>query len=252
VTNLATSDYHALQLQYKRRLSRGLQALASYTWSHSIDISSNDTFLNVPGSKLNPEIDRASSNFDVRHSLAAGVTCDLAGPSENNFAGKILRHWSIDALFRTHTALPVNIITGRVLFGVRSAQRPDLIGNVPLYLADSNVAGGRRINRAAFSIPPTTRQGTLGRNALRGFPATQLDLALHRQFSLSERWTMQLRAEFFNIFNHPNFADPESNFNEGALFGQSIMMLGRSLGGLSPLYQIGGPRSIQFALRLQF
>jgi hypothetical protein len=55
-----------------------------------------------------------------------------------------------------------------------------------------------------------------------------------------------------NIFNHPNFADPESNLNEGALFGQSIMMLGRSLGGLNPLYQIGGPRSTQLALRLQF
>jgi Carboxypeptidase regulatory-like domain/TonB dependent receptor len=252
VTNLATSDYHALQLQYKRRLSRGLQALASYTWSHSIDINSNDTFLNFPGSKLNPEIDRASSNFDVRHSLAAGVTYDLAGPSENNFAGKILRHWSIDALFRTHTALPVNITTAKLLFGVRGVQRPDLVSGVPLYLKDTNVAGGRRINRAAFSIPPTTRQGTLGRNALRGFPATQLDFALHRQFSLSERWTVQLRAEFFNIFNHPNFADPESNLNEGALFGQSIMMLGRSLGGLNPLYQIGGPRSTQLALRLQF
>jgi hypothetical protein len=252
VTNLATSDYHALQLQYRRRLSRGLQALASYTWSHSIDISSNDTFLNPPGSKIDPVIDRASSDFDVRHSLSAGVTYDLTGPSENNLAGKLLRHWSLDALFRTRTALPVNIITGRLLSGVRSAQRPDLIAGVPLYLDDPNVAGGRRINRAAFSIPPNTRQGTLGRNALRGFPATQLDLALHRQLSLSERWTLQLRAEFFNVFNHPNFADPESNLNGGALFGQSLMMLGRSLGGLSPLYQIGGPRSTQIALRIQF
>ena len=252
MTNLATSDYQALQLQYKRRLSRGLQALASYTWSHSIDISSNDTFLNLPGSKLNPKLDRGSSDFDVRHSLSAGVTYDLTGPSENDLAGKLLRHWSLDALFRTRTALPVNIITGRLLSGVRSAQRPDLIAGVPLYLDDPNVAGGRRINRAAFSIPPNTCQGTLGRNALHGFPATQLDFALHRQFRLLERWKLQLRAEFFNVFNHPNFADPENNLSEGGLFGQSIMMLGRSLGGLNPLYQTGGPRSTQVALRLQF
>jgi len=254
VTNLATSDYHSLQLQYKRRLSRGLQTLASYTWAHSIDISSNDSFLNLPGSKLDPSKDRGSSDFDVRHLLAAGVTYDLSGPSENKFAAKVLSHWSIDSVFRTRTAFPVNIITDlrRRLFNVFGVQRPDLIVGVPLYLDDPNVAGGRRINRAAFSIPPTTRQGTLDRNALRGFPATQLDLAIHRQFSLGERRKVQLRAEFFNIFNHPNFADPEPNLSEGALFGQSIMMLGRGLGGLNPIYQIGGPRSIQLALKLQF
>jgi hypothetical protein len=253
VTNLATSDYHALQLQYKRRLSRGLQALASYTWSHSIDISSNDTVLNLPGSKLDPKVDRGSSDFDVRHSLSTGITYDLTRSSGNNLIGKILRNWSIDALFRTRTALPVNITTGRRgLFNVAFAQRPDLIQGVPLYINDSNVAGGRRINRAAFLTPPITRQGTLGRNALRGFPATQLDFALHRQFSLTERCTLQLRAEFFNVFNHPNFANPESNLSQGALFGQSIMMLGRGLGGLNPLYQIGGPRSVQLALRMQF
>jgi hypothetical protein len=123
---------------------------------------------------------------------------------------------------------------------------------VPLYINEGNVAGGRRINRAAFSIPPATRQGSLGRNALRGFPATQLDFAIHRQFALTEGMSLQFRAEFFNIFNHPNFADPENNLAMGALFGQSLMMLGHSLGGLNPLYQIGGPRSTQFALRLQF
>lgn len=62
---------------------------------------------------------------------------------------------------------------------------------------------------AVFSIPLPTRQGTLGRNALRGFPVNQLDFALHRQFSLTERWTLQSSAEFFNVFNHPNLAEPE-------------------------------------------
>ena len=80
----------------------------------------------------------------------------------------------------------------------------------------------------------------------------QLDFAIHRQFALTEGMSLQFRAEFFNIFNHPNFADPENNLAMGALFGQSLMMLGHSLGGLNPLYQIGGPRSTQFALRLQF
>ncbi len=251
-TDSATSDYHALQIQYKRRLSRGVQALASYTWSHSIDISSTEGSLNLPGATVDARVDRASSDFDIRHSFSTGVTYDIERTFSNDFVDRVLRNWSLDALFRARSATPVNILTGTRLFGVFGAFRPDLITGIPLYLNDPTVAGSKRINSAAFSIPPPTRQGTLGRNALRGFPVNQLDFAVHRKFALTERWTLQFRAEFFNIFNHPNFADPQSSLGEGALFGQSIMMLGRSLGGLNPLYQIGGPRSIQLALRLQF
>ncbi|HSE97418.1 MAG TPA: TonB-dependent receptor, partial [Blastocatellia bacterium] len=134
--------------------------------------------------------------------------------------------------------------------------RPDLVSGVPLYIDDPSVAGGRRINRAAFVTPPPNQQGTLGRNSLRGFAMSQLDFALRRRFQLTEGLNLQLRADFFNVFNHPNFADPNGSLNNAlfgnALFGQSLQMLGRSLGGLNPLYQIGGPRSIQLALKLQF
>jgi hypothetical protein len=252
ITNLATSDYESMQVQFKRRLSHGFQGLASYTWSHSIDISSNDTSVNLSSVAFNPKIDRSSSDFDVRHSLSAAATYDLRRVTEHRVWSKLLNDWSIDSIFRTHTATPINVLSGRRAPGVPNALRPDLVLGVPLYINEGNVAGGRRINRAAFSIPPATRQGSLGRNALRGFPATQLDFAIHRQFALTEGMSLQFRAEFFNIFNHPNFADPENNLAMGALFGQSLMMLGHSLGGLNPLYQIGGPRSTQFALRLQF
>ena len=86
---------------------------------------------------------------------------------------------------------------------------------------------------------------------------SQVDLALHRQFALSEHLKLQLKADFFNMFNHPNFGNPV-NMLDNSLFGQSIQMLNRSLGGgginggLSPVYQVGGPRSVQLALRLQF
>jgi hypothetical protein len=91
----------------------------------------------------------------------------------------------------------------------------------------------------------------------------QLDFALRRQFNLTERLNFQLRAEIFNVFNHPNFGDPGAGANGSNVltspqFGQSINMLGRSLGsggvdgGYNPLYQVGGPRSIQLALKLHF
>jgi hypothetical protein len=156
---------------------------------------------------------------------------------------------------------------------VQTILRPDLIPGIPLYLDDPLAPGGRRFNntidpsrpgcKGPFCPPSPGRQGTLGRNVMRGFPMSQLDLAVRRHFSLGERMTLQLRAEAFNIFNHPNFGDPGANNDLANLltspnFGQSTQMLKSSLGtggttgGFSPLYQVGGPRSIQLALKLQF
>ena len=98
---------------------------------------------------------------------------------------------------------------------------------------------------------------------MRGFPVFQIDMALRRQFSLTERVKLQFRAEAFNVFNHPNFGDQGANANgtnnlTNPLFGRSTQMLSRSLGsggangGFNPLYQVGGPRSIQLALKLMF
>jgi Carboxypeptidase regulatory-like domain/TonB-dependent Receptor Plug Domain len=258
--NTATSDYHALQLQFQRRLSRGVQALASYTWAHSIDTASSDSF--PAGGPNYSKINRASSDFDVRHSFNAAVTYDLPAPALDRAARLILRDWSIDTILTARSATPVDIIAGSIfLGGVQTFTRPDLVQGEPLYLSDRNVGGGRRFNPAAFLAPPIGRQGTLGRNVLRGFPMWQVDLALRRQISLTERVKLQLRSEFFNLFNHPNFGDPgnfQGNSLLSPLFGQSTSMLGRSLGsggltgGFSPLYQIGGPRSIQLALKLTF
>ena len=136
-------------------------------------------------------------------------------------------------------------------------QRPNLVPGVPLWISDPNVADGRRINKAAFSVPAGAVQGNLGRNALNGFGATEVDLTLRRQFWLQERLSLQAWADFFNILNHANFGPP-TNYMTSPLFGQATQVLGASLGSggqsgsLNPLYQIGGPRSAQLALKLQF
>ncbi|MGH9338677.1 MAG: hypothetical protein ACRD1R_03590 [Acidobacteriota bacterium] len=133
-----------------------------------------------------------------------------------------------------------------------------------MYLDDPAAPGGRRFNNTPvagnsrqvgpFLVPMDLRQGSLGRNALRGFPVWQVDFAVRRQFNFTERLNLQIKAEVFNIFNHPNFGDPVgslgSNLPTNSQFGRSPSMLGRSLGsgglsgGFNPLYQIGGPRSI--------
>jgi hypothetical protein len=250
--NTATSDYDAMQLQFQRRLSRGFQALASYTWSHSIDIASADSAFEVSTTKLDPKIDRGSSDFDVRHSFSAGVTYDLPKVSGSRIFRIVLRDWSVDAIYRARTALPLTVTTSRTLFGVgQTPARADVVAGVPQYLRDSTVAGGWRLNAAAFAVPPVGRQGTSGRNSLRGFPLSQLDFSFRRRFPLREKWNLELRADLFNALNHPNFATPNGSRSD-PLFGQSTQMLRSELGGVSPLYQVGGPRSMQLSLKLQF
>lgn len=254
--NSATSDYHALQLQFQRRLTRGLQILSSYTWSHSLDNVSLDSSGEAPGFVLDARNERGPSDFDVRHALSGAVTYEIPARSQNKYLSAVIRNFSLDGTFTARSATPVNVITGTNIVGGSNVSRPDLNTTVPLYLDDPLVPRSRRINRAAFTAP-VGRQGTLGRNALRGFPLWQIDLALRRQFNLTERVNLQLRAEVFNLFNHPNFGDPVNALNS-AQFGVANSMLGRSLGsggssgGFNPLYQIGGPRSVQLAMKLAF
>jgi len=104
----------------------------------------------------------------------------------------------------------------------------------------------------AFAIPSTLRQGTEGRNDIPGFGFTQVDLSIARSFALTERVSLQFRTDAFNVFNHPNFTNPDGYIEFGTTYLQSSMMLNRGLGGLNPLFQEGGPRSLQLSLRLMF
>jgi hypothetical protein len=260
MTNGADSSYNALQAQFRHRLAHGLQTLLSYTWAHSIDNASSDAnYLNVPPGDSSSE--RGSSDYDIRHTFSGAVSYSIPAPASGIWKA-IFGSWSTDAIVYARSAPPVNVVTGLdpfggLLSGVDSVQRPNSVSGAPLWIGDPNVAGGKSINPAAFIVPTATEQGDLGRNALRGFGAMQVDLTLRRQFKIRERLSLQARADIFNIFNHPNFGPP-TNYLSSPLFGQSTQMLGASLGGggqnggLNPLYQIGGPRSAQLALKLQF
>lgn len=264
--NGAESDYNALQVQFNRRLSQRIQALASYTWSHSIDTASNDSASFAPGSTIDPLTDRASSDFDIRHSFNSAITYSVPTFTTAPVFKQVLENWSIDSVFAARSASPINVFTTTdvIGLGVPSISRPDLVAGAPLYIDDPKLAGGKRFNRAAFVIPPANskRQGSLGRNALRGFPVSQLDFALRRELKVKESLRVQIKGEVFNIFNHPNFADPDGSLGTDGVpntfFGVSNSMFGRSLGtgsvngGLNPLYQIGGPRSMQFSLKVLF
>ena len=275
--NGATSNYNALQLQYQRRLSRGLQALASYTWSHSIDDGSYGAYTN--GSIANLSANKGDSDFDIRNTFSLALTYDVPTPKMNAFMRAILGGWSTQNVIQVHSAPPVELIDG--LFTTLAKEnssifvRPDVVLGQPLYLYGPQYPGGKSLNPNAFTNPPVTpdgcvpgvdfpcnptRQGNLGRNAVRAFGLTQWDFAVHRDFPIRESLKLQFRAEMFNVANHPNFAPFDRNFGTDPLFGRSTAMLGQYLtgtgatgeGAFSALYNFGGPRSVQLALKLVF
>jgi len=246
-----------------RRVSNRLRLLLSYSWSHSIDNLSNDFNYGVPRpltKYLNPDFDRGSSDFDIRHSMNGSLMAALPSP-RSRFAAILFSNWSANSIFFIRSALPTDLRNANA----SSPARPDLVPGQPSYLYGAQYPGGKRYNDAAFIDTPSGANGNLGRNVLRGFGAWQIDFALHRTFRMSERTNLQFRAEAFNILNHPNFANPSVGGIPSSLtlthdttFGRSTQTLASGLsstgvaGQLNPLFQIGGPRTMQFALRLSF
>jgi hypothetical protein len=282
VTNASTSDYDALQIQFRRQMSHGLQALTSYTWSHAIDTASAGSYGNPSNevSALNSNINRGSSDFDIRNAFSIALTYDVPALGTNPVGRALLGAWSIDNVVQAQSARPVdvNYVDFGFANGFQASTRPDIVAGQPFYLYGAEYPGGKAFNPTAFTPPPLTppgcvlgsypcfpvSQGDLPRNALRGFGLAQWDFALHRTFPIHESVKLQFRGEMFNLLNHPNFAPPSSILSSYGIpnpqFGQSLQMLGQGLAGtgnsgngaFSPLYQLGGPRSIQFALKLFF
>ena len=252
--NGLTSDYDALQIQFRRRFSRGLTVLGSYTWSHCIDYGSQNYLF---------AYERGNCDFDVRHNASAAVSYDVPDVGQNRLLRQLLGHWGIDNRLTARSAFPVTLdglaapdsATGQYYYGGLN-----LVPGEPIYISGSACAavyanglacpGGWAINPNAF-MPPASGPGDAPRNFARGFGAWQLDMAIRREFPLYERLHLQFRAEAFNLFNHPSFGNINANFGQST-FGQATATLANSLGILSPIYQMGGPRSLQFALKLTF
>jgi hypothetical protein len=270
-TNDARSNYNGLQVQYRRPVVSGLQALLNYTWSHSLDNSSNDVVAGLSNTVISAANDYASSDFDVRQSFSGALSYAIPTGAKSGALGFLTKGWSIDSVIVARTGFPLNAVLTSTSPGGPFGfvfSRPDLVSGQPLFLHGSQCAsvfqglgvlalgqgcpGGKGLNPSAFSTPSSVRQGTEGRNDIPGFGLTQIDLSVGRKFPISERVNLLFRADAFNIFNHPNFTNPIANVDTGPPTFLSQQMLNQGLGGLNPLFQEGGPRSLQLSLKLSF
>lgn len=266
--NSGYSHYESLQIKFQRRVAKNSTVLAGYSYSHSLDDVSTDTLTNaLPSHFIDPARDYGPSDFDIRHTASVAVSYGphLEGYVPARIKG-IVSGWSIGSILLARSAPPVDVTVLRSIGDLYNF-RPDLLRGPPLYLDDLTAPGGKRINPAAFEVPSGSQQGNLGRNFLRGFPLIQCDLAASKIFQLTRELALLARIEAFNVFNHPNFAPPNgllgvvdstNHFISQSSFGISQVMLAQGLqtgafgSGFSPLYQLGGARNIQIALKLNF
>ncbi len=268
IDNAYSSDYHAFQFQYSRSLANGFRAFANYTWSHSIDNNSSDSnsstpFLNYPVSK-----NRGNSDFDLRHALNAGFTYNLPTIELNNPLGAFLRNWTFSGIFVARTGLPfdVKIVEFNPLANDFYLRRADLVGDAPMFVEAPNSPNGIRINPEAFTKPAERfMQGNLGRNTFTGSSVWQFDASMGKKINLTKKLALELRTEIYNVFNRPNFSNPDTRilYQAGEKivpkdFGVPTQTMARGFasaeptGGVSPIFQLGGARAMQFNVRISF
>jgi hypothetical protein len=283
--NSADSTYNSLQISLTRRLSKGLQLLASYTYAKSLDNASGQNGLDthiILGNQFDPKANRGVSDFDRTHRLVVSYLWDLPRPAfaESSTASRwLLSDWQIAGIITGMSGQPFDIVdsaSGSFYFGANSGvllSRPSWATGATRETATSKVPPGYFFNPFAFVRPvvPTgqlipssngmavaaaqgTDIGNVGRNVLRGPSQCNVDFSVIRRVPIGESKSIEFRAEFFNLFNQVNLAVPISNFNAVPAF--SISSTGQIVGDAGDFGRITGtsnnPRLIQFAVKFNF
>jgi hypothetical protein len=237
----ASSIYHSAQARYQQRLLSGLSTLVSYTLGKSLDDASG--FFpsagdpNFPQNSYDLRAERARSSFDVRQRLSASYVYDL--PFRGNW---LVRGWQTNGVWTFQSGRPFTVAllpdidnsnTGRTSLGFGANDRPNAVVSPEL----DNPTAGRWFNTSAFAMPARGTFGSAGRNIVEGPGFQSVNVSLVKNTPLSERTTLQLRAEAFNLLNRANYDQPD-NFYGSPSFGAVL--------------SAGQPRRLQFGLRILF
>jgi Carboxypeptidase regulatory-like domain len=257
-TNAFGSNYHALQVQLRKRYAMGLQFNANYTYGKTLDELSDAFRAKGPAAAnacavsdcQNPHLDYGPADFDVKHRAVFSYTYDLPLAKGN----KLLGGWQFNGIFQFQTGVPINIVDSNSdlnadgLFGAdRGAYAPGFnAGNA----TTSQSAGIQFLKPSAFQsyvCPATVNGGAwcdspMPRNNVYGPYFASWDFGLGKAFVLTESVKLSFFANFFDVLNHPNFDTPNGNVSDTANFGRSIATLGDE----------GGHRVGQLALRIDF
>ena len=280
----ASSTYHAIQSSLRVNNLHGLTSAVNFTWSHSIDDASDseDFIPNAaqPNNSLVPSADRGNSNFDIRRRFTWNFAYQF--PRMGGGWSKLKNGWGFDGVLNLQDGQPFQLnynFEGDYSGSGEGFDRPDVVG--PIRYG----SGANSVDLSAFQTPCTFGNslvaaslgtgdsnclagsrhfGNLGRNSLRGPSFKELNFSISKKTAITERMKLELRAEFFNLMNHPNFANPNlPNFitdpaanGIGKLTGRGSGFLGLAATGDvgigNPFLGGGGPRGVQFAAKFTF
>lgn len=280
------SSYRGLQASATRRFARGVEFLASYTFAKSLDNTASATVtplgaevsnegLFAVGNLLDPRLNRGLSNFDRRQRLVMTGVWDLLPPvawRRSPVASALFGNWQVAAVLVAMSGLPIDIVDtrGASLYGVT----PDSAGARPNFALNASLrdepppgywfnpyAFARAVVFAGQSIPSSpegaiaesdgTDFGTVGRNILRGPNQINIDSSMTKRFSWKEGRQLEVRAEFFNLFNRVNLSNPVSNLNAAKTFAPNGEIL--DAGDFGRINSTStNPRLMQFLLRFSF
>jgi hypothetical protein len=260
--SVGMSSYNGLSVALRRSISRGLLVAANYMWSHEIDNGSNGS---GDGDEVDPQnplclaCDRESGAWDARHVINGNAVYQLpfglGKPLLNRrgIASAVAGNWELTTTALARTGFPVNVLMPSNYTapdGASGTERSDLVSGVSL-TPPSGRTVTEWINPAAFATP-AGEFGTAPRNLVRGPATWQIDLGAAKVIPLSEGGRLELRSEFYNIFNHPQLGQPQSTFNPSNTTGFGSII--NTVNTVSPVTPVGSgtPREMQFALRFDF
>jgi hypothetical protein len=235
---IANSVYNSFQAEVNRRFSHGLELLASYTWSKSIDNASSFENSVDP---LNPEKERSLSLFHAAQRFVVSEYWRIPAMPVTNWTSHLVNGWALAGIWTLQSGFPIHITSSNDSelmgsFDFETPGEPNMIA--PFHRLNPQTSGGYYFNPASFTNGPLGVIGSSPRAVCCGPGIAELDLALHKDIPLAEGKTLEFRTEFFNVFNRTQFLNPDGNFSDGASFG--------TVSGERD------PRIMQLALRLIF
>jgi len=251
----SNSHYKAIQLWLNRRFTDRLAFQTAYTWAHATSDGALTPYANTTdylSDPFNYTLDNGDADLDRRHTLVANAVYVLPSfKDRSSVVSRILGDWQLNGIFSYFGALPLNVTSGVNTLGTAGAngQRPNLVTGVPIYLNTGDST--KHLNPAAFSLPGVGQLGNLKRGAIRGTSITNVDFSLNKNWRMRERYTIQFRAEVFNLFNHPNFVGFDSALDfEG---NQSSANFGKvTNSNFGTLTRTQSHRELQFGLKFTF
>jgi hypothetical protein len=238
------SSYLSGQLSVEKRMSHGLNLLFGYAWSHAIDNVGTEFGggTGAPQDIRNRRANRGNSDYDLRHRATISYTYRLPfgkGQSMLNHGGVadvLLGGWQTNGIVIMQTGLPFTVASAAANTGGAGGSRPDFVRDATLPSGQRSLA--RWFDTSAFAVPAIYTFGNLSRNSLFGPGRWNVDMSLFKDFHIHERLILQFRAEAFNVFNHPQFGQPNGSVGTS------------SAGTITSI--VGNPRQMQLALRIQF